>query len=150
MSAVQKPLLGLGLIAGLVQIAAGIAMYLSGVYFAPWSGVVSRVVLLACIVGGTGWYVRRVLGGRGTYMYALVVGLTITLCTAVLYMIYNIVTILWLYPHFLQDMARALPNGEPPTLSRVVAANFTGFCLVGAVISALTAIAFRRPARARG
>lgn len=145
-----KPLLRVGAVSGLIQIAAGVVMYLGGVYFSPWSGVVSRVVLLACIVVGTRWYVRRVLGGQSMYLSALLIGMTITVCTAVLYMIYNVVTISWLYPRFLGDMARAVPGGQPPTLSSVVAANFMGFCLVGTVISALTAIAFRRRGHARG
>lgn len=33
----RKVLLGLGVIAGVAQAAAGVAMYLMGVYFAPWS-----------------------------------------------------------------------------------------------------------------
>ena len=46
-------LVGVGLVAGAVQAAAGIAMYLAGVYFAPWSMGVSVGVLLVCLVVGT-------------------------------------------------------------------------------------------------
>jgi hypothetical protein len=49
-----------------------------------------------------------------------------------------------MYPSFLAEMAQAVRGGEPPTLGIVVAANFKGFCLAGAALSALTAIAFRR------
>ena len=144
-----RPLLGVGALSGFAQIAAGVLMYAFGVYFAAWSGLVSRAVLLACIAVGTWWYVRRVLGERSTYATALVIGITITLCTALLYGTYNVISMSFVYPHFLEDMARAIPLREPPTFAMVVANNFRGFCLMGAVISAVTAIAFRRRARGR-
>lgn len=37
----RKVLIGIGLIAGVAQATAGVAMYLAGVYFAPWSMIVS-------------------------------------------------------------------------------------------------------------
>ena len=49
-------LVGVGLVAGAVQAAAGLAMYLAGVYFAPWSMGVSVGVFLVCLVVGTRWY----------------------------------------------------------------------------------------------
>ena len=37
----RKALIGVGVLAGLAQVVAGVAMYLAGVYFAPWSTFVS-------------------------------------------------------------------------------------------------------------
>ena len=47
----RKALIGVGLMAGTAQAVAGVAMYLAGVYFAPWSIFISLFVLLLCIVG---------------------------------------------------------------------------------------------------
>jgi hypothetical protein len=58
-------LVGVGLMAGAVQAAAGVAMYVAGVYFAPWSMAVSVGVLVLCIVVGTLWYTTHVLNRRG-------------------------------------------------------------------------------------
>ena len=52
----RTALIGIGVMAGVVQVIAGVAMYLAGVYFKPWSMLVTGVVLLLCIVVGTRWY----------------------------------------------------------------------------------------------
>ena len=100
-------LLGVGLVCGAVQAAAGIAMYLAGVYFAPWSMVVSAGVLLGCIVAGTRWYTMHFLGNEITYPQAVLVGTVISVCTGVVYAGYNLITISYVYPNFLDEVVRA-------------------------------------------
>ena len=158
-----RPLLAAGLVSGLAQIVAGVVMYLSGVYFAAWSALVSLLLLAVGIAGGTRWYVVRVLGGRSTYLTALLVGIVIGVSTGLVYVIYNIVSISFVYPHFLEDMvqaefARRQSAGLDPsrarqvldtlrartTIGTVVANNLRAFSLFGAVLSALTAIAHRK------
>ena len=103
----RKVLIGLGVTAGAVQVVAGVAMYFAGVYFAPWSMLVSLFVLLTCIVVGTWWYRDRYLNGEITYLQALCVGIAISVCTGLVYAVYNLVSISWLYPNFLDDVVRA-------------------------------------------
>jgi hypothetical protein len=157
-----KPLVVLGLASGLLQIALGIVLWLSGAYFAPWSGPLSLVMLAACVAAGIWWYVSRVLGGRSTYLTALTVGLVIAVSTGLLYVTYNVVSVTALYSGFLEEMARArfaslYPSGlnEPDasqalatlraqtTLGTVVGSNLRAFCLFGTIFSALAAIPFR-------
>jgi hypothetical protein len=76
-----KILTAIGLLAGLIQVAAGVAMYLAGVYFASWSMFPSLLVLLLCIVFGTRWYRDAVLKGHITYGQALIVGIVISVST---------------------------------------------------------------------
>jgi hypothetical protein len=163
-----RPVLAAGLVSGLLQVLAGVAMYLSGVYFAAWSALVNLLLLAVCIAGGTTWYVRRVLGGRSSYLRALLVGIVITLCTGLMYATYNIVSISFVYPHFLEDMVQAafeqrlssgLEHSLAPqvleslraqtTIGAVIANNLRAFLLFGMILSALTALAFRN-AGARG
>lgn len=140
-----KLLVVLGLASGLIQVLAGLVMYASGMYFALWSALVNLALLLACIVGGVAWYVTRILRAHRTYLIALSAGVVITACTALVYMTYNIVSITLVYPHFLDDMARAFATAERPTLGRVVTSNLRAFCLWGTILSVLTAFAFRKP-----
>ena len=102
----RKVLIGIGLIAGVAQAFAGMTMYLMGVYFAPWSMLVSVFLLLVCIAVGTGWYRAHYLSGEMSYWQALTVGIVISVCTGVVYAIYNMVSIRWLYPHFLDELVR--------------------------------------------
>jgi hypothetical protein len=103
----RKVLIGLGVTAGAAQVVAGVVMYLAGVYFAPWSMGVSLLLLLVCIVVGTRWYRDHYLNGEMTYLQALSVGIVISVCTGVVYAIYNMVSIAWLYPNFLDEVVRA-------------------------------------------
>ncbi|HVI72187.1 MAG TPA: hypothetical protein VM656_11965, partial [Pyrinomonadaceae bacterium] len=66
-----KILIAIGLVAGLIQVAVGVAMYMAGVYFVSWSIVASLLVLLLCVVFGTRWYRDSVLKGHITYGQAL-------------------------------------------------------------------------------
>lgn len=155
-----KSLAAAGLASGLVQVVAGVAMYLSGVYFAWWSALVSLALLALCIAVATRWYVTRVLEGRSTYLTALLVGFVIAASAGLVYVTYNIVSISFVYPGFLDDMARAelarrqSVGGQEgqvfeslrarTTIGMVVANNLRAFLLFGTVLSALTAIAFRK------
>lgn len=103
----RKALVGIGVSAGLVQVVAGVVMYLAGVYFAPWSMFVSLLLLLVCIVVGTRWYRDHYCNGEITYLQALGVGVAISVCTGVVYAVYNLVSISWFYPNFLDEVARA-------------------------------------------
>jgi hypothetical protein len=103
----RKALIGLGVSAGVAQVVAGVAMYLAGVYFAPWSIFVSLFLLLVCIVVGTRWYRDHYLNGEITYLQAVGVGVAISVSTGVVYAVYNMVSILWLYPNFLDEVVGA-------------------------------------------
>ena len=168
-----KPLLTAGLCSGLVQVTAGVTMYVAGVYFAPWSGLVSLALLAAAVVVGLKWYVTHVLDRRITYVAALLAGVAIAVVTGLVYVTYNVISVTLVYPHFLDDMARARfaaiqTGGADPaqaadllaslrartTLAGVVAANLRAFCFFGTAISALVAIGLRyafppRPREAR-
>lgn len=103
----RQNLIAIGLIAGVAQVGAGVAMYLAGVYFAPWSAFVSLAVLLLCIVTGTRRHAARCLNGEITYRQALGVGIIISVSTGLIYALYNVVSISLFYPHFLDDLVRA-------------------------------------------
>jgi hypothetical protein len=156
-------LVAAGLVAGLIMVILGIAMYLMGIYFAPGSLLFVNLVLAVSIVIGTHWYGKRVLEGRTTYWSAWLAGFVIALCTGLVYVAYNIVSILYVYPHFLEDMVQAeftrqqapgmgaseaaqlLESLRRETTVWIIAAdNLRGFIKFGTVFSALTAIAFRK------
>lgn len=103
----RRVLIGVGVMAGVAQAVAGAAMYLAGVYFAPWSMVVTLVLLLVCIVVGTRWYTAHYLNGEITYWHAVIVGIAISVCTGLVYAVYNMVSISWFYPDFLDELVRA-------------------------------------------
>jgi uncharacterized protein DUF4199 len=103
----RKVLMGVGVIAGVVQAMAGVVMYLAGVYFAPWSIIVSLFLLLVCIVVGARWYTAHCLNGEINYFQALSVGIAISVSTGLVYAVYNMVSISWFYPHFLDELVRA-------------------------------------------
>ena len=157
-----RSLLLAGTCSGLVQVAAGIAMYTAGLYFAPWSGGVSRLLLAAGIIAGVRWYVVHVIDRRVTYSTALVAGVVIAVVTGLVYAAYNVVSVTFLYPGFLEDLAQArfaMGQGSSvdparasdllaslraeTTLSSVVVGNVRGMCLVGTAVSVLSAVGFR-------
>lgn len=103
----RRILFGVGVVCGLAQVVAGVAMYLAGVYFAPRSMLVSVFLLLVCIVVGTRWYAAHSLNGKITYLQALGVGIVISLSTGLIYALYNLISISWFYPNFLDEVGRA-------------------------------------------
>ncbi len=162
------PLVAVGIASGLVQVTAGVIFYLSGVYFEAWSLRVMILLLAGSIVAGTWWYGKYVLGGQTTYWKALLVGVVISVCTALTYITYNAVSIPFIYAHFLEDMvqaefarasvgmdqtaaARLLDSLRAEiTLQSVVIGNFTAVCRLGTELSVLISLGFlKRWRRAR-
>ena len=149
----RAALVQVGLVAGIAQAAAGVAMYLAGVYFEPWSMLVSVFVLLLCIVLGTRWYAAHHLKGGITYLQALTVGIVISVSTGLVYAVYNMVSISFFYPHFLDDLthariAQAVSHQQSPgsfeTLRAEVSAagiaipNLIRLSIMGAFLSLLS------------
>ena len=155
----RTALIGLGLMAGLVQVVSGVVMYLAGVYFARWSMLVSLVVLLLCIVVGTRWYTAKYLNGEITYAQAVVVGIVISVSTGLVYAVYNIISISFFYPDFLDEVARAqLALGAAQqqsfetfesmrvglTASGIAIPNLIRLSIVGSLLSFLTSLFLKR------
>lgn len=158
-----KVLLVIGLTAGILQALAGVVMYVAGVYFAAWSMLVSCMIIILCIVLGTKWYRDNVLGGTMTYSQALIIGIIISVSTGIVYALYNVISISFLYPHFLDDMiresvARIQASGlsfeetselvtsmkSDATLPKIALGNLIRLSIIGAVFSIITSIILRR------
>jgi hypothetical protein len=88
-------------------ITVGIVLYLSGVYFQPWALILMTLLLPMYIAAGTWWYGKHVLRGRTTYPKALLVGVVINVITGLAYITYNVVSITFVYAHFLDNMTQA-------------------------------------------
>ena len=162
------PLVAVGLVCGVAHVVTGVVLYLSGVYFEPWSLRLMMLLLAACIAGGNWWYGRHVLGGDTTYWKALLVGLVISVSCALVYVTYNVVSVSFVYQHFLEDMiqaefARASVGMDPTgaaqlldslraqlTLRNLVVGNFAAVCRLGTFYSILISVGFlKRWRRAR-
>jgi len=168
------PLVKAGLVAGLVQVAAGAAMYLSGVYFEPWSLPLIMILTVVSIAAGNWWYGKYVLGGQTTYWRALLVGVVLSVLMAAVYVTYNLVSVSFIYPHFIEDVVqaefdRASAGLDPAqagellgslrsqlTLRNLAVGNFVGACRFGTMASVLVALGFmalwrrlRRPSRGK-
>src|SRR5262245_55114330 len=100
-------LIAVGLLAGLIQVAAGVGMYVLGIYFVPWSMFISLGVLMLCIVFLTPRYRDSALKGQISYGQAVVVGIVISVCTGIVYAIYNLISISFFYPNFFENMINA-------------------------------------------
>lgn len=155
----RKVLVGLGMTAGVVQVVAGVIMYLAGFYFAPWSMLVTLFLLLLCIVVGTRWYTIRYLDGKITYLQALKVGIAISICTGFVYAIYNLVSITWFYPNFLDELVRARLESDVPsrpdsasfsamranvTATGIAISNLIRLSVIGTLMSLLSAFMLKR------
>jgi len=154
------PLVKVGLVAGLVQVVAGAAMYLSGVYFERWSLQLMMLLTVASIAAGNWWYGKYVLGGQTTYWRALLVGVVMSVLMAAVYVTYNLVSVSFIYPHFMEDMVqaefdRASVGLDPAqaaqllgslrsqlTLRSLAVGNFVGACRFGTMASVLVALGF--------
>jgi hypothetical protein len=140
------------LVAGLIQVAAGVVMYLAGFYFSPWSMLVTGIVLLACIVFGTSWYRNKHTGEFG-YVQAFLTGVAIGVGTGIVYAIYNLISINFFYPNFLDEVARAYAStGAFPyetiraSLSPMSIAipNLIRLSVLGIIMAAIAAVFLRR------
>ena len=145
--------------AGVVQAVAGVAMYLAGVYFAPWSIFISLFVLLLCIVVGTRWYTAKYLNDEITYVQALIVGIVISVSTGLVYAVYNMISISFFYPQFLDEvvrvrMAQAAVQQQSPetfasmragvTASGIAVSNLIRLSIVGSLFSLLSSLFLNR------
>jgi len=141
-----KTLIAIGLLAGLIQVATGVVMYVAGVYFASWSMLVSVFVLLLCIVLGTRWYRDSVQKGQITVGQALVAGIVISICTGVIYAIYNVVSISFFYPRFLEDLIRIARLPERVTANTIALSNLIRLSVIGAILSLFASLVLKRTA----
>jgi len=151
-----------GAIAGMVEVAVGIAMYLAGVYFAPWSGPASLLVLAVSIAVGQKWYAAKSAPAPMGYLVAFAAGAMIAAITAATYVIYNFVSVSFFYPHFIEQMvaARFAQLHSPAmtqaqasellnrlksqiTLRAIAINNFRFLAVIGSALAALLA-AFTR------
>ena len=130
-----KALIAIGLLAGLIQVAAGIVMYVVGIYFVPWSIAISLAVLMLCIVFLTPRYRDSALNGHLSYRQALIIGIVISVCTGVVYAIYNLISISYFYRNFLENMRQGM------TAKTVAVSNLIRLSLFGTWLSIF--LAFR-------
>lgn len=160
----RKVLVGLGVIAGVVQAAAGVIMYLAGVYFSSWSMLVTGLLLLVCIVIGTRWYAVHYLNGKISYSQALKIGIVISISTGLVYAIYNLVSITWFYQNFLDQLVRARldsPTTSPQnsasfsamradvSVAGIATSNLIRLSILGTLMSLLTSVVLTRQSKAR-
>ena len=155
----RRVLIGIGVVCGLAQVVAGVAMYLAGVYFAPWSMFVNVFLLLVCIVVGTRWYAAHCLNGKITYSQALSVGIVVSISTGLIYALYNLISISWFYPNFLDEVVRArmahqgveqqstasfaAMRAEVSALG-IAIPNLIRLSLLGSILSLLTSLFLKR------
>lgn len=163
-----KVLFVIGLVAGILQVLAGVVMYVGGVYFAAWSMLVSWIVLLLCIIMGTRWYRNNMLGGTMTFGQALVSGIVISVSTGLIYALYNVISISFFYSHFLDDMVRegvvriqasGLSSEQTSelvaslkrnaTVPKIALGNLIRLSIIGGVFSMITSIILRRKTPAK-
>jgi len=154
-----KTLIAIGLLAGLIQVGTGVAMYVAGVYFAPWSILVSVLVLLLCIVFGMRWYRDSAQNGQITYGQALMVGIVISVSTGMVYAVYNIVSIQFIYSRFLEELISLNVAGAPATertpefiaavrervtANTIALANLIRLSVVGTILSVFASMILKR------
>lgn len=154
-----KILVAIGLLAGLIQVAVGVAMYVAGVYFVSWSIFPTLFVLLLSIVFGTRYYRDSVLNGQITYGQALVVGIVISVSTGVVYAIYNVISISFIYPRFLEDLinvnlASAPASERTPqfiaalresvTATTIALSNLIRLSVIGTILSVLASLILKK------
>jgi len=154
------PLIKVGAIAGLANMAVGVVLYLSGVYFQPWALILMTLSLPVYIAVGNWWYGKHVLRGHTTYPKALLVGIVISVIIGLTYITYNAVSITFVYGHFMEDLiqaefARASAGMDASsagqlldtlraerTLGALMVGNLMAVCRIGTAFSALIALGF--------
>lgn len=141
-----KTLIAIGFLAGLIQVATGVVMYVAGVYFASWSMLVSVFVLLLCIVLGTRWYRDSVQKGQITFGQALVVGIVVGICTGVIYAIYNVISISFFYSRFLEQLISIAALRGKVTANTIALSNLIRLSVIGAILSVFASLVLKRTA----
>jgi hypothetical protein len=130
--------MAMGLLAGLIQVAAGVLMYVFGIYFVPWSIAISLAVLMLCIAYLTRRYRDSALKGQLSYRQAFIIGVVISVCTGIVYAVYNLISISFIYRNFLENM----PEGM--TAKTVAISNLIRLSLFGTWLSIFAAVYSRR------
>ena len=120
-----KALIAVGLLAGGIQAVAGVVMYVVGIYFVPWSMFISLAVLLLCIVYFTPRYRDSALNGQLSYRQALIIGIVISVCTGIVYAVYNLISISFFYPNFLANMPAGM-TAKTVALSNLIRLSLFG------------------------
>ena len=115
---------------------------------------VSVLVLLLCIVVGTKLYKARFLNGEISYLQAVTTGVVISLATGLVYAVYNMLSISFFYPHFLDEMvqvriaqqAARQQSHESFEVMRagisaagIATSNFIRLSVIGSILSAISA-----------
>ena len=151
-----------GTVAGFVQVIAGITMYLAGIYFTRYSALVNLGLLIVCVVTAIVWLRAKCFQNSFTYQQALKIGVATGLCSGVIYGVYNVISVSFFYPHFLDDfarfrLARLVSQGHVSmtfeevrasvSLMRIAVTNCINFTIWGSVISAIAAIFLRGHSR---
>lgn len=139
-----KTLLTVGLLAGLIQVAAGVVMYLAGIYFVSWSFLVSLLVLLLCIVLGIRWYRDSVLKGQITFGQALIVGIVISVSTGIVYAIYNVISISFIYTGFLEELISLNGGSARITANTIALANLIRLSVLGTLLSVFASLILKK------
>jgi hypothetical protein len=110
--------------------------------------LVTLFLLLVCIVVGTRWYRDHYLNGEMTYWQALTVGFAISVCTGLVYAVYNVVSISWLYPNFLEEVVRTrmAQTGVRAEVSAagIAIPNLIRLSIVGSLLSLLSSLFLKR------
>src|ERR1044071_7956908 len=108
-------------------------MYVVGIYFVAWSMFISLAVLVLCIVFLTRHYRDSALNGHLSYGQALIIGIVISVCTGIVYAVYNLISISFFYQNFLANM----PAGT--TAKTVALSNFIRLSVFGTWLSIFAA-----------
>lgn len=145
-----KIVLLMGIISGMVQILAGIIMYICDIYFERWSLAISLFILGLCILIATIVYLKIL--PKSTYRSLLLTGILVGVCTGLLYLVYNIISISFFYPDFIsQAIAASDPadSGKMESLNQntlVASIALSGFLLLsisGLIISLIAPLISR-------
>lgn len=101
-----KRILVYGLTAGLIQVLCGIIMYYAGIYFKSWSILISAAVLVVFIYATIKDYSAK--SGISAYWKLVIPGTVVGLLCGVIYSIYNLISIKYFYPEFIDEAISAL------------------------------------------
>jgi hypothetical protein len=113
---------------------------------------------------GTRWYTVHYLNGKISYSQALKIGIVISICTGVTYAIYNLISITWFYPNFLDQLVRARLDSATPSpensvsindmrgdvsVAGIALSNLIRLSILGTLMSLFTSFVLARQSKAR-